>query len=212
MLPQDPTLFSGSVRENLDPFKEHSDGALLEALAKAQLREAFQEQGKSLDTDVGEGGGSLSVGQRQLLCFARAMLRGSSHSSQVLPLSCVCVCACVRHATPRSLCIFALALHSPYTTTLSIGAVLTAISYCAGTILVMDECTANVDVETDALLQQMARPPSPPTHTHARARARAHTRTHAHTLTCMSAGETEAVERLHHLHDCSSAGHGNRLR
>ena len=109
MLPQDPTLFSGSVRENLDPFKEHSDAALLEALAKAQLRDAFQEQGKSLDTDVGEGGGSLSVGQRQLLCFARAMLRGSSHSSQVLPLFCVCACVCA----PRQ--EVSASSHSPHT-------------------------------------------------------------------------------------------------
>jgi len=55
MLPQDPTLFSGSIRENLDPFKEHSDGALFVALEKAQLKTAFERQGKTLDTDVGEG-------------------------------------------------------------------------------------------------------------------------------------------------------------
>eukprot|EP01052_Picozoa_sp_SAG31_P002044 SAG31_NODE_68_length_28153_cov_23.647717_26_plen_451_part_00 len=77
MLPQDPTLFSGSIRSNLDPFSEHSDSMLWNALEKAQLREAIEEMPDQLDTEVGDGGDMMSVGQRQLLCLSRAVLRDS---------------------------------------------------------------------------------------------------------------------------------------
>ncbi|TPX30450.1 hypothetical protein SmJEL517_g06008 [Synchytrium microbalum] len=75
MIPQDPILFSGTIRYNLDPFNEHSDNALWEALDRASLKPKIAEMDGKLDGAVTEGGENLSVGQRQLLCLARAMLR-----------------------------------------------------------------------------------------------------------------------------------------
>eukprot|EP00928_Gymnodinium_smaydae_P032347 TRINITY_DN23454_c0_g1_i1.p1 TRINITY_DN23454_c0_g1~~TRINITY_DN23454_c0_g1_i1.p1 ORF type:complete len:1288 (+),score=192.78 TRINITY_DN23454_c0_g1_i1:407-3865(+) len=74
LIPQDPYLFVGPVRQNLDPFGRHSDGELWEALANAQLTEVVQTMG-GLDAPIVEGGENLSAGQRQLFCIARVMLQ-----------------------------------------------------------------------------------------------------------------------------------------
>ncbi|KAM6185957.1 ATP-binding cassette sub-family C member 10 [Rhynchocyon petersi] len=73
IIPQEPFLFSGSVRENLDPKGLHEDSALWQALEQCHLTEVIIAIG-GLDGELGEGGRSLSLGQRQLLCLARALL------------------------------------------------------------------------------------------------------------------------------------------
>uniref|UniRef100_A0A1A8UY92 ATP-binding cassette sub-family C member 10 n=1 Tax=Nothobranchius furzeri TaxID=105023 RepID=A0A1A8UY92_NOTFU len=73
IIPQDPFLFSGTIRENLDPCQRHQDQQLLDVLDQCHLSSVLSRIG-GLDAEVGERGKCLSAGQRQLLCLARALL------------------------------------------------------------------------------------------------------------------------------------------
>nr|QIT08315.1 putative ABC transporter C family member 3-like protein [Siraitia grosvenorii] len=77
IIPQDPTMFEGTVRSNLDPLEEYSDEDIWEALDKCQLGDEVRKKEGKLDSAVSENGENWSMGQRQLVCLGRVLLKKS---------------------------------------------------------------------------------------------------------------------------------------
>ncbi|XP_035207510.1 multidrug resistance-associated protein 1-like [Stegodyphus dumicola] len=75
IIPQDPVLFTGSVRSNLDPNKEYNDDDVWICLERAHLKDYITSLPEGLEFQIAEGGVNLSLGQRQLVCLARSLLK-----------------------------------------------------------------------------------------------------------------------------------------
>ncbi|XP_037494595.1 ABC transporter C family member 3 isoform X2 [Jatropha curcas] len=77
IIPQDPTMFEGTVRSNLDPLEEYTDDQIWEALDKCQLGDEVRKKEEKLDSTVTENGENWSMGQRQLVCLGQVLLKKS---------------------------------------------------------------------------------------------------------------------------------------
>lgn len=77
IIPQDPVIFDGSIRRNIDPFGTHDDNEIWETLRRCHLADVVQAMPEKLDSILAEDGANFSLGQRQLICVGRALLKHS---------------------------------------------------------------------------------------------------------------------------------------
>ncbi|GKA92057.1 ABC transporter C family member 3-like protein [Tanacetum coccineum] len=77
IIPQDPTMFNGTVRSNMDPLEEYTDNQIWQALDKCQIGDEVRKKEGQLDSKVTENGENWSMGQRQLVCLGRVLLKKS---------------------------------------------------------------------------------------------------------------------------------------
>lgn len=77
IITQEPFLFNGSLRQNLDPFDQYSDAMLWQALQDVELKEIISQMAGGLNTKISDEGLNFSVGQRQLFCLARAIIKNN---------------------------------------------------------------------------------------------------------------------------------------
>ncbi|KAC9793724.1 hypothetical protein E3N88_45250 [Mikania micrantha] len=75
IIPQDPTMFNGTVRSNMDPLEDYTDDQIWEALDKCQIGDEVRNKEGKLDATVTENGDNWSMGQRQLICLGRVLLK-----------------------------------------------------------------------------------------------------------------------------------------
>ncbi|XP_042479352.1 ABC transporter C family member 3-like isoform X2 [Macadamia integrifolia] len=75
IIPQDPIMFEGTLRSNLDPFEKYTDEQIWEVLDRCQLGDEIRKKEEKLDSTVNENGENWSMGQRQLVCLARVLLK-----------------------------------------------------------------------------------------------------------------------------------------
>lgn len=77
IIPQEPIIFTGTIRSNLDPYNVYDDKTIWHSLEQVQLKDVIKSMDGGLDASILKNGSNLSLGQRQLMCLARAILKNS---------------------------------------------------------------------------------------------------------------------------------------
>ena len=84
IIPQDPALMEGTLRYNIDPMNQHSNSDIVNVMKKINFDYIISEHPDGINQVIAEGGSNLSVGEKQLICITRAILRKSKMQSEII--------------------------------------------------------------------------------------------------------------------------------